>query len=162
MKLNLIERYIDIPEPIRDVLSIWRPSPLFRATRWEQSLNLPSDIKIYYKYEGGSPSGSHKTNTAIAQIYYNKEAGTSKVTTETGAGQWGSALAWSGVQFDMPVEVYQVKVSYEQKPYRKAFIETCPGATIYPSPSTKTQYGTNVLQQDPDCPGSLGKMEDSH
>lgn len=118
-------------------------------------MNLPKDVKIFYKYEGGSPSGSHKTNTAVPQIYYNKEAGTKKVTTETGAGQWGSALAFSGKQFDMPVEVYQVKVSYEQKPYRKAFIETC-GAQIYPSPSERTQYGSKVLQEDPDCPGSLG------
>lgn len=149
------ERYIDIPEPVREVLELWRPSPLFRASRWEKALNLPDNVKIFYKYEGGSPSGSHKTNTAVPQIYYNKEAGTQKVTTETGAGQWGSALAFSGAQFDMPVEVYQVKVSYEQKPYRKAFIETC-GATIYPSPSTKTQYGTQLLKEDPDCPGSLG------
>ena len=149
------ERYIDIPEPVRDVLSLWRPSPLYRAKRWEEALGLPSSVRIFYKYEGGSPSGSHKTNTAVAQIYYNKQAGTSKVTTETGAGQWGSALAWSGKQFDMPVEVYQVKVSYEQKPYRKAFIETC-GADIYPSPSKKTQFGTSLLENEPDCPGSLG------
>lgn len=149
------ERYIGIPEPVREVLDIWRPSPLIRANRWEKALNLPENVKIYYKYEGGSRSGSHKTNTAIAQIYYNKEAGTQKVTTETGAGQWGSALAWSGAQFDLPVEVYQVKVSYEQKPHRKTFIETC-GATIHPSPSTATKYGTQLLKDDPDCPGSLG------
>jgi tryptophan synthase beta chain len=149
------ERYIDIPEPVREVLELWRPSPLFRASRWEKALKLPQDVKIFYKYEGGSPSGSHKTNTAVAQIFYNKEAGTKKVTTETGAGQWGSALAFSGAQFDLPVEVYQVKVSYEQKPYRKAFIETC-GAQIYPSPSHRTQYGAKVLQEDPACPGSLG------
>ena len=148
------ERYIDIPEPIREVLSIWRPSPLYRASRWEKALNLPSDVRLYYNYEGGSPSGSHKTKTAIAPVYYNKETGSSKVTTETGAGQWGSALAWSGIQFDMPVEVYQLKVSYEQKLYRKAFIESCgKDATIHPSPSTKTQYGTSVLEKDPDCPG---------
>ena len=90
------ERYIEIPEPVREVLDIWRPTPLIRASRWEKALNLPSNVKIYYKYEGGSPSGSHKTNTAVPQIYYNKDAGTQKVTTETGAGQWGSALAWSG------------------------------------------------------------------
>ena len=148
------ERYIEIPEPVREVLSIWRPSPLIRASRWEKAMGLPDNVKIVYKYEGNSPSGSHKTNTAVPQAYYNAEAGTQKITTETGAGQWGSALAWSGAQFNVPVEVYQVKVSYEQKPYRKAFIETC-GATIYPSPSTKTQYGSSVLQDDPDCPGSL-------
>lgn len=149
------ERYIDIPEEVREVLSIWRPSPLMRASRWEQALGLPENVKIFYKYEGNSPSGSHKTNTAVPQVYYNAQAGTQRITTETGAGQWGSALAWSGAQFGVPIEVYQVKVSYEQKPYRKAFIETC-GASIYPSPSTKTQYGTKLLEEDPDCPGSLG------
>ena len=149
------ERYIEIPEPVREVLSLWRPSPLIRASRWEKHLGLPDSVKIFYKYEGLSPSGSHKTNTAVPQVYYNKEAGTKRITTETGAGQWGSALAWSGAQFDLPVEVFQVKVSYEQKPYRKAFIETC-GAKIYPSPSEQTQYGTKVLKDDPDCPGSLG------
>ena len=149
------DRYIDIPEPVREVLSLWRPSPLVRASRWEKALGLPSDVKIFYKYEGVSPSGSHKTNTAVPQVYYNKEAGTKKITTETGAGQWGSALAWSGLQFDMPIEVYQVKVSYEQKPYRKAFIENC-GGTICPSPSTRTATGSKILEADPDSPGSLG------
>ena len=148
-------RYIDIPEPVREVLSLWRPSPLIRASRWEKALGLPANVKIFYKYEGVSPSGSHKTNTAVPQAFYNKEAGTKKITTETGAGQWGSALAWSGVQFDIPIEVYQVKVSYEQKPYRKAFIESC-GASIHPSPSPKTAFGAKVLEDDPASPGSLG------
>lgn len=150
-----MERYIEIPEPVREILSIWRPSPLIRASRWEKALGLPADVKIFYKYEGISPSGSHKTNTAVPQVYYNKEAGTQRITTETGAGQWGSALAWSGAQFDMPIDVYQVKVSYEQKPYRKAFIESC-GAKIYPSPSTKTAFGRKCLEEDPDTNGSLG------
>lgn len=149
------ERYIEIPEPVREVLSIWRPSPLVRATRWEKALGLPESVRIFYKYEGGSPSGSHKTNTAVPQVYYNREAGTRRITTETGAGQWGSALAWAGAQFGMPIEVYQVKVSYEQKPYRKAFIESC-GATIYPSPSERTKVGAGILSKDPGCPGSLG------
>lgn len=154
-EVNTMDQYIDIPEQIREVLALWRPTPLKRAKRWERALDLPSSVRIYYKYEGGSPSGSHKTNTAIAQAYYNAVAGTGKITTETGAGQWGSALAWSGQQFNIPVEVYQVKISYEQKPYRKAFIETC-GATIHPSPSRQTNYGTQILNEDPECPGSLG------
>jgi len=149
------ERYIDIPDPVREVLALWRPSPLIRASRWEKKLGLPDNVKIFYKYEGGSPSGSHKTNTAVPQVYYNKLAGTKRITTETGAGQWGSALAWSGVQFDMPIEVYQVRCSYEQKPYRKAFIESC-GGIIYPSPSKKTNVGAKIIADDPDCPGSLG------
>eukprot|EP00928_Gymnodinium_smaydae_P018831 TRINITY_DN17176_c0_g3_i1.p1 TRINITY_DN17176_c0_g3~~TRINITY_DN17176_c0_g3_i1.p1 ORF type:complete len:469 (+),score=84.27 TRINITY_DN17176_c0_g3_i1:55-1461(+) len=149
------ERYIEIPDPVREVLSIWRPTPLIRAKRWEKALGLPENVKIFYKYEGVSPSGSHKTNTAVPQVYYNKEAGTEKITTETGAGQWGSALAWSGQQFKMPIEVYQVKVSYEQKPYRKAFIENC-GAKIYPSPSTQTQFGSKLIKENPENPGSLG------
>ncbi|CAE7306727.1 trpB2 [Symbiodinium natans] len=149
------ERHLDIPEEVREVLSLWRPTPLIRASRWEKLLGLPENVKIFYKYEGGSPSGSHKTNTAVPQVYYNKLAGTKKITTETGAGQWGSALAWSGCQFGLPIEVYQVKVSYEQKPYRKAFIEAC-GAEIFPSPSTKTAVGAKALEEDPQCPGSLG------
>lgn len=149
------ERYLDIPEPVREVLALWRPSPLVRASRWERALGLPADVKVYYKYEGLSPSGSHKTNTAVPQVFYNSEAGTKRITTETGAGQWGSALAWSGAQFGMPIEVYQVKVSYEQKPYRKAFIEAC-GAEIYPSPSRRTKFGSRIMDQDPECLGSLG------
>jgi len=153
------ERYIDIPNPVREVLALWRPTPLVRASRWEKALGLPDNVKIFYKYEGGSPSGSHKTNTAVPQAYYNKEAGTKRITTETGAGQWGSALAWAGMQFDIPVEVYQVKCSYEQKPYRKAFIENC-GATIYPSPSERTKCGAAIKEKDPEGPewknGSLG------
>jgi len=149
------DRYIDIPEPVRQVLQLWRPSPLVRAARWEKTLGLPPDVKIFYKYEGVSPSGSHKTNTAVPQAYFNKQAGTKRLTTETGAGQWGSALAWAGGQFELPVEVYQVKCSYEQKPYRKVFIESC-GGTIYPSPSSKTRAGADILTKDPDCNGSLG------
>ncbi|CAJ1417989.1 unnamed protein product [Effrenium voratum] len=149
------ERYVEIPGAVREVLELWRPTPLIRAERWEKLLGLPSNVKIFYKYEGTSPSGSHKTNTAVPQAYYNAEAGTKKITTETGAGQWGSALAWSGSQFGVPIEVYQVKVSYEQKPYRKAFIEAC-GAQIFPSPSRRTAFGAQQLQADPDCPGSLG------
>lgn len=149
------ERFIPIPEPVREILSLWRPSPLIRASRWEKALGLPDNVKIFYKHEGVSPSGSHKMNTAVPQVYYNVLAGTKKLTTDTGAGQWGSALAWSGAQFDMPIEVYQVKVSYEQKPYRKAFIKTC-GAEIFPSPSKKTVFGSRVLDETPDSPGSLG------
>jgi tryptophan synthase beta chain len=149
------ERYLDIPEPVQDVLRLWRPTPLVRASRWEAALGLPENVKIFYKYEGVSPAGSHKTNTAVPQAYFNKQAGTKRLTTETGAGQWGSALAWSGAQFDLPIEVYQVKVSYEQKPYRKGFIECC-GGTIFPSPSTKTKIGTSILEKNPECRGSLG------
>lgn len=149
------ERYVEIPDAVREVLALWRPTPLVRASRWERALGLPADVKIFYKYEGTSPSGSHKTNTAVAQAYYNKMAGTKKLTTETGAGQWGSALAWSGAQFGLDVEVYQVRVSYDQKPYRKAFIESC-GATIYPSPSERTAVGAAALAKEPDTPGSLG------
>eukprot|EP00931_Biecheleriopsis_adriatica_P118040 TRINITY_DN93509_c0_g1_i1.p1 TRINITY_DN93509_c0_g1~~TRINITY_DN93509_c0_g1_i1.p1 ORF type:complete len:509 (+),score=86.62 TRINITY_DN93509_c0_g1_i1:86-1528(+) len=153
------ERYIEIPEPVQEILRIWRPTPLVRASRWEKALGLPENVKIFYKYEGVSPSGSHKTNTAVPQVYYNKEAGTKRITTETGAGQWGSALAWSGKQFDMPIEVYQVKCSYEQKPYRKAFIENC-GASVFPSPSEKTTVGRDIKTKNPNGAewksGSLG------
>lgn len=147
------DRFIEIPEEVRDVYRLWRPSPLYRAHRLEQLIGGPA--RIYYKYEGVSPVGSHKPNTAVAQTYYNAKAGVKKLATETGAGQWGSALAFACSLFGLECEVYQVRASYDQKPYRKALIETF-GATIYPSPSENTQYGRQVLKEDPDTPGSLG------
>lgn len=147
------EREIEIPGPVRQLYAQWRPSPLFRARRLERALDTPA--RIYYKYEGGSPAGSHKPNTAIAQAYYNKEAGITKLATETGAGQWGSSLALAGALFDLDVQVYMVKVSYHQKPYRKLLMETY-GARCTPSPSEETEAGRAVLAADPDCPGSLG------
>mmetsp|Transcript_79485 Transcript_79485/g.199830 ORF Transcript_79485/g.199830 Transcript_79485/m.199830 type:complete len:483 (+) Transcript_79485:88-1536(+) len=151
------ERYLEIPQPVRDVYKIWRPSPLFRARRLEKALGLDPQVgvKIFYKYEGVSPAGSHKPNTAVPQAYYNKQAGTKKIVTETGAGQWGSALAFAGQQFGVDVEVYQVKLSYEQKPYRRAFMETY-GAKCFPSPSARTQCGKAILEKDPTNMGSLG------
>ena len=147
------QRYIDIPDEIMDVLALWRPTPLYRATRLEKALGTPA--KIFYKYEGTSPVGSHKPNTAVAQAYYNKLAGTQRIATETGAGQWGSALAMACCFFGLECTVYMVKVSYYQKPYRKSLMQSF-GATIYPSPSDKTQFGRKVLQESPDSPGSLG------
>jgi tryptophan synthase beta chain len=147
------ERWIEIPEPVRDVYRMWRPSPLYRAHRLEKALDTPAHI--YYKYEGASPVGSHKPNTAVAQAFYNKEAGTKAMTTETGAGQWGSALAMACNFFAIDLEVYMVKVSYEQKPYRRIMMETY-GAEVYASPTDRTQYGRALLAQDPDSPGSLG------
>ena len=147
------ERYIEIPEPVRDVYRLWRPSPLYRARRLEQRLGSPA--KIYYKYEGVSPSGSHKPNTAVPQAWYNAQEGIKRLTTETGAGQWGSALAFACALFDIECDVWQVAASFQQKPYRKAMIETF-GARIHSSPSPLTQAGRAVLQQDPDSPGSLG------
>src|SRR5207302_9480420 len=147
------ERYIEIPEPIRQVYMQWRPSPLFRARRLEKALDTPA--RIYYKYEGVSPVGSHKPNTAVAQAFYNKEAGTKALTTETGAGQWGSALAMACNFFQMALEVYMVKVSYFQKPYRRIIMENF-GAQVFPSPSNNTHYGRVILTEDPDSPGSLG------
>lgn len=147
------ERWIDIPEPVMDGMAQWRPSPLYRALRLEKALGTPA--KIYYKYEGASPVGSHKLNTALAQAYYNKREGIKRLATETGAGQWGCALALACSMFGLECTVYMVRVSFQQKPYRKSMMQTF-GATIYPSPSTQTQYGTKVLQADPDCPGSLG------
>ena len=147
------ERWIEIPEAVRDVYKLWRPTPLFRARRLEKALDTPAHI--YYKYEGVSPVGSHKPNTAVAQAYYNKEAGTKALTTETGAGQWGSALAMACRFFDLDLEVYMVRVSYEQKPYRRMIMETY-GAEVYASPTEQTQFGRAVLQQDPESPGSLG------
>lgn len=147
------EREIEIPDPVRDAYGMWRPSPLFRAHRLEKALDTPAHI--YYKYEGVSPVGSHKLNTALAQAFYNKEAGTKALTTETGAGQWGSALAMACCQFEMDLEVYMVRVSYEQKPYRRNLIESY-GAKVTPSPSNLTQAGRDILAKDPDSTGSLG------
>jgi tryptophan synthase beta chain len=147
------ERYIEIPAPVQDVFRKWRPSPLYRAEALEKALDTPA--KIYYKYEGVSPAGSHKPNTAVPQVYYNKEAGVKRITTETGAGQWGSALSFAGAHFGVDIEVYQVRVSYDAKPYRRAFMETF-GAKCYPSPSDRTNAGRAVLEKDPNSPGSLG------
>ena len=147
------ERYIDIPEPVQDVYALSRPSPLIRALNLEKALDTPA--KIYYKYEGVNPAGSHKVNTAIAQAYYNKKAGVKRITTETGAGQWGSALSFAGALFDIDVEVFMVKVSYNQKPYRRALIASY-GGKVSASPSPETEAGRNILACEPDCPGSLG------
>jgi len=144
---------IDIPGPVMDIYRLWRPSPLYRARRLEKALNTPAHI--YFKYEGTSPAGSHKPNTAIAQAYYNKEAGIRRLATETGAGQWGSALALACRMFGLECTVYMVKVSYEQKPYRRMVMNTW-GATVFASPSAETNSGRAVLAAHPDSPGSLG------
>jgi tryptophan synthase beta chain len=148
-----LEREIEIPDPVREVYRQWRPSPLYRARRLEAALDTPA--KIYYKYEGVSPAGSHKPNTAIAQAFYNKEAGVKRITTETGAGQWGSSLALAGSMFGLEIVVFMVKVSFQQKPYRRAFMETF-GAECIASPSEKTAAGRSVLEAHPDSTGSLG------
>src|SRR5947199_3890289 len=147
------DQYVPIPEEVRSVYRQWRPSPLYRARRLEQALDTPA--RIYYKYEGVSPAGSHKPNTAVAQAFYNKEAGARRLTTETGAGQWGSALAFAGAVFGLDVRIYMVKVSFEQKPYRKALMEAW-GAECVASPSPETDAGRRILQQYPNSPGSLG------
>src|SRR5438094_2950464 len=147
------ERTIEIPEPVREIYRQWRPSPLYRARRLEQALDTPA--RIYYKYEGVSPAGSHKPNTAVAQAYYNKKEKVARLTTETGAGQWGSALAIACSFFGLQCKVYMVKVSYQQKPYRRVLMETY-GAQVVASPSSDTQSGKKVLEQDPNSPGSLG------
>ncbi|MCK4803843.1 MAG: TrpB-like pyridoxal phosphate-dependent enzyme [Spirochaetes bacterium] len=147
------ERYIEIPEEVRDIYRLWRPTTLFRARRLEKALDTPA--KIYYKYEGTSPPGSHKPNTAVAQAYYNKQEGVKRIATETGAGQWGSALAFAGACFDLEIKVFMVKISYNQKPYRRIMMETW-GATCVPSPSEETKAGRDMLARDPECPGSLG------
>jgi tryptophan synthase beta chain len=147
------EREIEIPTPVRDIYRLWRPTPLYRARRWEKMLDTPA--RIYYKYEGVSPAGSHKPNTAVAQAFYNKEAGTKRLATETGAGQWGSALAMACTFFGLECKVYMVRVSYDQKPYRRALMETF-GATVTASPSNETDAGRSILAQDPDSRGSLG------
>jgi len=147
------EREIEIPGPVRDVYRLWRPSPLYRARRLERALDTPA--RIYYKYEGVSPAGSHKPNTAVAQAFYNREEGVTTLSTETGAGQWGSSLAFAGSLFGLDVSVYMVKVSYQQKPYRRAMMETY-GARCVASPSEETEAGRAVLAKDPDTTGSLG------
>ena len=147
------DRYIDIPEEVREIYKLWRPTPLIRARRLERALGTPAHI--YYKNEGASISGSHKTNTAVAQAYYNKIDGTKSLTTETGAGQWGSALSIACNFFDMDLEVFMVKASYEQKPYRRIIMQSY-DADIYPSPSSQTEYGRKYLEEHPYSPGSLG------
>ena len=147
------DRFIDIPDPVTDVYRLWRPTPLLRARRLEKELGTPA--RIYYKYEGGSPAGSHKPNTAVPQAYYNAAEGVTKLTTETGAGQWGSALAYASAVFGRQCEVWQVRASYDQKPYRKLLMEAY-GATVHPSPSDITQAGRGILASHPDSPGSLG------
>src|SRR6266566_2697969 len=147
------EREIEIPEEVRQLYAQWRPSPLFRARRLEKALDTPA--RIYYKYEGVSPAGSHKPNTAVAQAYYNKKEKVTRLSTETGAGQWGSALALASQLFGLQCKVYMVKVSYQQKPYRRIMMETW-GAQVVASPSPDTQSGKKVLEQDPNSPGSLG------
>ncbi|MCH8505031.1 MAG: TrpB-like pyridoxal phosphate-dependent enzyme [Ectothiorhodospiraceae bacterium] len=147
------EREIEIPEPVRDVYRQWRPSPLYRARRLEQALGTPA--RIYYKYEGVSPAGSHKPNTAIPQAFYNQQEGVKRITTETGAGQWGSSLALAGALFGLQIAVYMVKVSFNKKPYRRAFMESF-GATCIASPSNTTEAGRAILAKNPDSTGSLG------
>jgi tryptophan synthase beta chain len=147
------EREIEIPEPVRDIYRQWRPSPLFRARNLEKALDTPA--KIYYKYEGVSPAGSHKPNTAVAQAFYNSEAGIKKIATETGAGQWGSALAFAGALFGIDIQVFMVSVSFHQKPYRRALMETY-GARCIASPSMETNVGREILAKTPDSTGSLG------
>lgn len=147
------ERWVPIPDEVRDVYTLWRPTPLYRAYNLEKVLDTPA--KIYYKYEGTSPSGSHKPNTAVPQAYYNKQEGVKKITTETGAGQWGSALSFACQLFDMECEVYMVKISHEQKPYRKSMMNSW-GAKVIPSPSNLTESGRKILEANPDSPGSLG------
>jgi tryptophan synthase beta chain len=147
------DRWVPIPDEVRDVYALWRPTPLLRALRFEKALQTPAHI--YYKYEGVSPAGSHKPNTAVAQAYFNKVAGTKRLATETGAGQWGSALSLGCKLFGLECTVYMVKVSHEQKPYRRMLMQTW-GATVHPSPSDQTEYGRKLRQQDPKCPGSLG------
>jgi len=147
------ERWIEIPEPVREIYRLWRPTPMCRALRLEKALGTPAHI--YYKYEGASPVGSHKPNTAVAQAFFNKEAGTKAMTTETGAGQWGTALAMACNFFGIDLEVYMVKVSYTQKPYRRVVMESY-GSKVFASPSTQTNYGKKVLAENPDSQGSLG------
>src|SRR6476469_2967866 len=147
------EQYVEIPGEVLDVYRLWRPSPLFRAHRLEKALGTPA--RIYYKYEGVSPAGSHKPNTAVPQAYYNARAGIRKLTTETGAGQWGTALAFACAQFGLECEVWQVRASYDAKPYRKIMMETF-GSTVHPSPSDLTEAGRAMLALDADSPGSLG------
>lgn len=147
------ERWVEIPEEVRDVYKIWRPTPMFRAIGLEKAIGTKS--KLYFKYEGGSPAGSHKPNTAVPQAFYNKQAGVKKITTETGAGQWGSALSFACSLFDIELDIYMVKISYEQKPYRKLMMNTW-GGNVIASPSTQTEAGRKALAANPNHPGSLG------
>jgi tryptophan synthase beta chain len=147
------DRWIEIPEPVREIYRLWRPTPLIRAVHLEKALGTPAHI--YYKYEGVSPVGSHKPNTAVPQAFYNREAGTKAMTTETGAGQWGAALAMACNFFGIDLDVYMVKVSYSQKPYRRIIMENY-GSTVFASPSSQTNFGRSMLEKDPDSPGSLG------
>ncbi len=147
------EPHVPIPEEVREIYSLWRPTPLFRARRLEKFLDTPAHI--YYKYEGVSPSGSHKPNTAVPQAYYNREEGVRRLTTETGAGQWGSSLAFACGVMGLDCTVYMVRVSYDQKPYRRIMMETY-GAEVHASPTDLTQAGRNILEEHPDSPGSLG------
>lgn len=147
------EREIPIPDPVRDIYKMWRPTPLYRARRLERELDTPA--RIFYKYEGVSPSGSHKPNTAVAQAFFNKEAGINRIATETGAGQWGSALSFAGALFDIEIQVFMVRVSFDQKPYRKALMEAYGGKCVS-SPSTLTEAGREILARDPNTSGSLG------
>ncbi len=147
------EPYVPIPEEVREIYALWRPTPLFRARRLEKVLETPA--RIYYKYEGTSPAGSHKPNTAVPQAFFNKQEGVARLTTETGAGQWGSSLAFACRQMGLECTVYMVRVSYGQKPYRRIMMETY-GATVHASPTDLTQAGRNILEEDPDSPGSLG------
>lgn len=148
-----MEKWISIPDEVRNIYGLWRPTPLYRAYGLEKALDTPA--KIYYKYEGVSPSGSHKPNTAVAQAYYNKKEGVKRITTETGAGQWGSALSFACQHFNIDCEVYMVKLSYNHKPYRKSMMNTW-GAKVYASPTDLTEAGKKILAQDPNSPGSLG------
>ena len=147
------ERYIEIPDEVQDIYKLWRPTPLYRARRWEKALDTPA--RIYYKYEGVSPAGSHKPNTAVPQAYYNKQEGVTRLTTETGAGQWGSALSFACQMFGMECKVYMVRISYDQKPYRRLMMQTW-GATVVASPSNETNAGRTILAAHPDSTGSLG------
>src|SRR5579864_5486023 len=147
------QREIDVPGPVMDIYRLWRPTPLYRARRLEKALDTPAHI--YYKYEGTSPAGSHKPNTAVPQAWYNKQAGIRRLATETGAGQWGSALSLACRMFELECTVYMVRVSYDQKPYRRMMIQAW-GGEVFPSPSDKTQSGRAVLASKPDSPGSLG------
>ena len=147
------ERWIDVPAPVREIYALWRPTPLLRAVRFEQALQTPAHI--YYKYEGVSPAGSHKVNTSVPQAFFNKNAGTKRLATETGAGQWGSSLAFACSLFGLECNVYMVKVSYDHKPYRRMLMHTW-GAAVHSSPSNQTEYGRKLLSEDPHCPGSLG------
>ena len=147
------ERWIEIPDEVREAYAIWRPTPMVRALRLEKALGTPAHI--WYKFEGSSPSGSHKVNTALPQAYYNREAGIRRLTTETGAGQWGCSLAFAGQVMGVEVHVYMVKVSYHQKPYRRSMMQLW-GAEVIQSPSERTKAGRDILAADPDCPGSLG------